>query len=109
ELHRTADGDVIEVVIESRPLRYEGHSAHMCVAFDVTDRNRAQEKITYLACHDALTELPNRTALDQHLSAATQRAEITGSGFAVLCIDLDRFKEVNDLFGHAVGDAVLRE
>jgi diguanylate cyclase (GGDEF)-like protein len=109
QLHRTACGDVIEVVIESRPLQYEGRPAHVCVAFDVTDRNRAQEEISYLACHDALTELPNRAALDQHLVLAVQRADASGSGFAVLCIDLDHFKEINDLFGHAIGDAVLRE
>jgi diguanylate cyclase (GGDEF)-like protein/PAS domain S-box-containing protein len=109
ELHRTGHGDVIQVAIETRPLVYEGRSAHVCVAFDVTDRNRNQEKITYLASHDALTDLPNRSALDRHLAAAVDRAEITGSGFAVLCIDLDRFKEINDLFGHAIGDAVLRE
>lgn len=109
ELHKTACGDVIQVAIESRPLHYEGRPAHVCVAFDVTERNRAQERISYLACHDVLTELPNRTALDQHLLAAVERAEVTGSGFAVLCIDLDHFKEVNDLFGHAVGDTVLRE
>jgi diguanylate cyclase (GGDEF)-like protein len=109
ELHRTACGDLIQVAIESRPLHYEGRPAHVCVAFDVTERNRAQERISYLASHDILTELPNRTALDQHLSAAVERAEITGSGFGVLCIDLDHFKEINDLFGHAIGDAVLRE
>ncbi|MGL9621464.1 EAL domain-containing protein [Bradyrhizobium sp. U531] len=109
ELHRTADGEVIEVVIDSRPLAYEGQSAHVCVAFDVTERNRAQQRVNYLACHDALTELPNRAALDQHLGAAIERADITDGAFAVLCIDLDHFKEINDRFGHAVGDAVLRE
>ncbi|WP_128923862.1 EAL domain-containing protein [Bradyrhizobium guangxiense] len=109
ELHRTAEGEAIEVVIESRPLVYEGRSAHVCVAFDVTERNRAQQRVSYLACHDALTELPNRAALDEYLGAAIERAEITDSGFAVLCVDLDHFKEINDRFGHAVGDAVLRE
>lgn len=109
ELHRTADGEAIQVVIESRPLMYEGRPAHVSVAFDVTERNRAQQRVSYLACHDALTELPNRAALDQHLEAAIGRAEVTGGGFAVLCIDLDHFKEINDRFGHATGDAVLRE
>lgn len=109
ELHRTACGELIQVVIESRPLVYEGRAAHVCVAFDVTERNRTQEKISYLACHDALTELPNRTALDQHIVDAIERARASDDGFAVLCIDLDHFKEINDLFGHAVGDAVLRE
>ena len=109
ELHTTATGEVIEVVIESRPLVYGDRAAHVCVAFDVTDRNRTQEKISYLACHDALTELPNRAALDQHLGSTIERAQITDGAFAVLCIDLDHFKEINDRFGHAIGDVVLRE
>jgi diguanylate cyclase (GGDEF)-like protein/PAS domain S-box-containing protein len=109
EPHRTASGEVIQVVIESRPLIYEGRAAYMSVAFDVTDRNRTQEKISYLACHDALTELPNRSAFDQHLADTVARAQATDGGFAVLCVDLDHFKEINDVFGHAIGDAVLRE
>ncbi|WP_083514878.1 EAL domain-containing protein [Bradyrhizobium manausense] len=109
ELHKTADGEAIQVVIDSRPLLYDGQPAHVSVAFDVTERNRAQQRISYLACHDALTELPNRAALDEQLGTAIERAEITDGAFAVLCIDLDHFKEINDRFGHAVGDAVLRE
>src|SRR5581483_7509625 len=70
ETHRTSSGDLIDVVIESRPLVYDGYAAQVCVAFDVTERNRAQEKISHLACHDALTGLPNRSALDQRLVEA---------------------------------------
>ncbi|MGY3342722.1 MULTISPECIES: EAL domain-containing protein [unclassified Bradyrhizobium] len=109
EVHKTAEGREIQVVIDSRPLLYDGQPADVSVAFDVTERNRAQQRVSYLACHDALTELPNRAALDEQLGAAIERAELTDASFAVLCIDLDHFKEINDRFGHAVGDAVLRE
>jgi diguanylate cyclase (GGDEF)-like protein/PAS domain S-box-containing protein len=76
---------------------------------DITERKRAEERIAYLARHDPLTDLPNRAAFNEQLSFARERAAPTGAGFAVLCIDLDRFKEVNDVFGQAAGDAMLRE
>jgi diguanylate cyclase (GGDEF)-like protein/PAS domain S-box-containing protein len=76
---------------------------------DITERKRAEERIAYLARHDPLTELPNRAAFNEQLSFARERAAATGASFAVLCIDLDRFKEVNDVFGQAAGDAMLRE
>jgi diguanylate cyclase (GGDEF)-like protein/PAS domain S-box-containing protein len=76
---------------------------------DITDRKRAEEQVAYLARHDPLTDLPNRTAFNEQLAFARERAAATAAGFAVLCLDLDRFKEVNDVLGHAAGDAMLRE
>src|ERR1700722_718148 len=61
-----------------------------------------------MAHHDALTNLPNRAAFVEHLNRSIAAAAASGESFAVLSIDLDRFKEVNDTFGHAVGDNLLR-
>ena len=62
-----------------------------------------------MAHHDPLTGLPNRAAFATQFATMLERSAAAGSGFAILCIDLDRFKEVNDLFGHSAGDRVLRE
>jgi diguanylate cyclase (GGDEF)-like protein len=70
---------------------------------------RAAERIAHMAHHDPLTGLPNRTAFATHFATVLDRAAAAGSGFAIMCIDLDRFKEINDLFGHPAGDRVLRE
>ena len=107
--HVTADGRIIEVAIEARPLRYNGRDACVAVAFDMTDRKRAEQRIVHMACHDALTDLPNRAALDGHFAQVLDGARERGGSFAVLCIDFDRFKQINDLFGHSMGDSALRE
>jgi diguanylate cyclase (GGDEF)-like protein/PAS domain S-box-containing protein len=79
------------------------------VSEDVTEQKRAAERIAHLARHDALTDLPNRMAFSEALASALGTAHANQTSFALICIDFDRFKEVNDVFGHATGDAVLLE
>lgn len=76
---------------------------------DITERVRAQRQVNHLAHHDALTGLPNRAAFSDELANAIELAKATGRKVAVLSVDVDRFKDVNDLFGHAAGDALLKE
>lgn len=79
------------------------------VTRDISARKRAEEKIHHLALHDPLTGLPNRTLLDDRLQQTIRLTEREKSHFALLFIDLDRFKPVNDQFGHATGDLLLQE
>lgn len=76
---------------------------------DLRERRSAEEKIRYLAEHDGLTGLANRSVMQARLSQALEQAGATGEELAVICIDLDHFKEANDLHGHLTGDAVLAE
>ncbi len=76
---------------------------------DVTDRRQTESRMAHMAYHDGLTDLPNRSAFLQALAQMIEACEGTGEQFAVLSIDLDGLKEVNDVFGHAVGDKLLIE
>ncbi|MBR1328051.1 diguanylate cyclase (GGDEF)-like protein/PAS domain S-box-containing protein [Bradyrhizobium ottawaense] len=75
---------------------------------DVTERITNEARISHLAHHDALTDLPNRSAFNAVLGERLERAQEAATSFAVLSLDLDRFKEVNDVFGHPVGDLLMR-
>jgi diguanylate cyclase (GGDEF)-like protein/PAS domain S-box-containing protein len=76
---------------------------------DLTDKKRHEQRIAHMAHHDTLTDLPNRAAFNECITATIELAQKSGESFAVLCLDLDRFKVVNDVFGHSAGDVLLRE
>jgi diguanylate cyclase (GGDEF)-like protein len=99
-----SDGRAISVT--NRPMK---GGAWVASHEDVTERRRAEERIAYLAHHDALTGLPNRAAFNERLDEQLRSTIGSGAAFALLCIDLDRFKEINDVFGHGTGDALLQE
>jgi diguanylate cyclase (GGDEF)-like protein/PAS domain S-box-containing protein len=96
----------VETVIE--PIA-SGSSQFISVSRDITDRKNAEEKVAFLATHDPLTGLANRTLLDERIDGYLARARRTGTHVGVLVIDLDGFKAVNDSHGHEIGDRLLRE
>jgi diguanylate cyclase (GGDEF)-like protein/PAS domain S-box-containing protein len=76
---------------------------------DITDRKQAEERLAHLAHHDPLTDLPNRIMLDDRLAQSITHAERNGRVAAVLFLDLDRFKDINDTLGHSTGDRLLTQ
>src|SRR5262249_36565314 len=89
-------------------IEFAGEAAVLGTAFDVTERRRADEQIKALAYHDPLTGLPNRVLFADRLSVAVAHAHRLRHKLAVLFLDLDGFKVVNDSLGHALGDRLLR-
>ena len=80
----------------------------LTTSLDITDRKQAEDRLLHLAQHDPLTELPNRNYLSDALTRMLSHAGRTGSQVALHFLDLDRFKTVNDVFGHQVGDRLLK-
>ncbi|WP_425488224.1 EAL domain-containing protein [Microvirga mediterraneensis] len=106
---RKADGTLVPVELIARQITYNG-APHNVVAFrDLRDRRDAEARIRYLAHHDPLTGLGNRASFDHRLDREIRLHRRTKRQMALLCLDLDGFKDVNDLYGHATGDQVLQD
>jgi diguanylate cyclase (GGDEF)-like protein/PAS domain S-box-containing protein len=110
ELHRTRkSGDLYWCLETISPLKNDaGEVTHfVAITEDISERKQAEETIRHLAFHDALTGLPNRRLFRDRLHQAAAVSCRSGTGFALMLLDLDRFKTVNDTLGHDIGDDLL--
>jgi diguanylate cyclase (GGDEF)-like protein/PAS domain S-box-containing protein len=102
------DGTRIPVEIIPRTLTRDGEQLRMSIVRDIRDRQAAQARIHYLAHHDPLTGLPNRAAFIERMQSLSESVWESGARLALLFIDLDHFKRVNDSLGHLAGDRLLQ-
>ncbi|MDP3224018.1 MAG: diguanylate cyclase, partial [Rubrivivax sp.] len=103
-----ADGSRVPVEFIVRTMHYQGEKLRMTIVRDIRDRVDAQARIHHLAHHDALTGLPNRVAFIERANVLLAQAQARGQSLALLFVDLDHFKRVNDSLGHPVGDMLLQ-
>ena len=107
--HLKADGSEIHVLTFGRRVAFDGRDGYLVAVVDITERRKAEARIAHMAHHDGLTNLPNRDLFQDRLREALQRGKSGQRRVAVLCIDLDLFKNVNNSFGHPMGDRLLKQ
>lgn len=103
------DGKTIHVEVFGSKMMYQGRPSIIGTLIDITEKVKAEEIIRHMAYHDTLTGLPNRALLFDRLQMAMAAAKRKKTKVAVMMIDLDRFKDVNDVFGHEAGDTFLKD
>jgi diguanylate cyclase (GGDEF)-like protein/PAS domain S-box-containing protein len=106
--HLRADGSEIHVLTFGRRVAFDGRDGYLVAIVDITERRKAEARIAHMAHHDGLTDLPNRDFYQDRLRQALERSQASNKRVAVLCLDLDLFKNVNDAFGHPMGDRLLK-
>lgn len=104
-----SDGSMLDVEVAGGPFSYLGEPALQVIFRDISERKEAKRRLEQLAHFDSLTGLPNRVLFFDRLNQAVAEAERYGHGMALLFLDLDRFKAINDTLGHDAGDMVLTE
>ncbi len=107
--HQRRDGSIFPVEVSANYFEYEGHGYNLALVRDITLRKEQERHIEYLAYHDALTGLPNRLMVMSRLEQALATSDRHKRSLAVLFIDLDRFKTINDTLGHPAGDLLLKQ
>lgn len=106
---RRKDGGSFPMEVTISQMQANGQQMLIVSARDITERRRWEEVLEHRAHHDALTDLPNRSLLSIHLSDKIRSAAQSGASLALLLLDLDHFKDVNDTLGHQTGDRLLQE
>lgn len=102
--YRTGEGRVVPVEVSVSRVELDSGKQLLCIARDVSEHEHVAQRIEHLAYHDTLTGLPNRTLLTDRVNRALARTRRTGEVGALLFLDLDKFKRINDSLGHSVGD-----
>ncbi len=104
-----ADGEALPVEVLSRDVQFAAGPARVTALRDIRERHAAEARIRFLAQHDTLTGLPNRAQFQEAINRQLALSKRDGIPLAVMCIDLDRFKHVNDTLGHWAGDLILKQ
>jgi len=107
--HRRKDGSLIDVEVSATAITMDGSTMLYCSSRDITERKNTEKSILHHANFDSLTKLPNRSLFRDRLDQEVKKSHRSGWPMALMLIDLDRFKEVNDTLGHDKGDLLLIE
>ena len=107
--HKTHCGELLPVEVTVNYFEFEGDEFTCCLSRDITERKTAESEMVYRAQHDLITGLPNRWRLERELQEQIETAKAHKGTIALLYLDLDGFKYINDTLGHATGDKLLKQ
>lgn len=107
-IHRRKDGSTFYVEVSSKGTMFNGEYLLIDIVRDITERKRTEEKLHRLAYYDPVTDLPNKKYFSEYIIKVLEEAKDNNKKIAVLFIDLDRYKKVNDTMGHLIGDKLLK-